>query len=348
MLEFTVQRCVVGVDLGGTNVRACAYFEDGRPAGPKFAQPSEAQSGTAAILNAIAACVENARQSSSVPVERVGMAVPGHIDDKNGTVMWSPNFGEEVNGVFRHWQNVPLKAPLQDRIGLPVSMGNDANLAALGEYRFGLGGNAAKCLVLLTVGTGIGGGVVMAAESLQGEARGALLLLGGNKGGGELGHIVVQHGGVTCNAGTYGAIEGYCQRDAIVERAVNRLRRGRKSILTEMVGGDLGEITPKHLSDAADAGDVLAIEIWDEVGTYLGVGIGSVINIFAPDIVAVGGQIANAGEWLIGPARRTAENVAIPSLFADARIEKATCIDDAGMLGGAALALQNDPGRLSG
>lgn len=331
---------MVGVDLGGTNVRACAYFEDGAPAGPKFSQSSDAQSGTDAILTAIATCVGNAREASSVPAERVGMAVPGHIDDAHGVVRWSPNFGEEISGIFHHWENVSLKAPLEARIGLPVSMGNDANLAALGEYRFGAGKNSAKCLVLLTVGTGIGGGVVMAADSVQGDARGPLLLLGGNKGGGELGHIVVQHGGVSCNAGSYGAIEGYCQRDAIVERAVNRLRRGRVSSMNAMVGGDLSLITPKLISDAAVAGDALAIEVWDEVGTYLGVGVGSCINIFAPDVVAIGGQIAYAGECLIGPARRAAENVAIPSLFADAKIVQAESIDDAGMLGGAALALQ--------
>ncbi|HRK21196.1 MAG TPA: ROK family protein [Fimbriimonadaceae bacterium] len=333
-------RCVVGVDLGGTNVRACAYFEDGSPAGPKFAQSSEAQSGNDAIFAAISACVRNAAEASSVPVERVGMAVPGHIDDANGVVRWSPNFGEEVQGIFHHWQDVSLKASIEQQTGLPVSMGNDANLAALGEYRFGAGKNSANCLVLLTVGTGIGGGVVMKASSVQGDARGPLLLLGGNKGGGELGHIVVQHGGATCNAGSYGAIEGYCQRDAIVERAVNRLRRGRNSLMNDMVSGDLSLVTPKLISDAADAGDELAIEVWSEVGTYLGVGVGSCINIFAPDVVAIGGQIAYAGEWLIGPARRAAENCAIPSLFSDARIVQAECIDDAGMLGGAALALQ--------
>lgn len=333
-------RCVVGVDLGGTNVRAAAYFEDGSSAGPKFSAPSDAQSGTEAVLEAIAECVGNAVREASVPPERVGIAVPGHIDDAAGRVLWSPNFGEDVNGVFQYWRNVEIKAPLEERIGLPVSMGNDANLAALGEYRFGSGKNSAKCLVLLTVGTGIGGGVVMASESVQGNASGPLLLLGGNKGGGELGHIVVQHGGVTCNAGSYGAIEGYCQRDAIVERAVNRLRRGRVSLMNDMVGADLSLVTPQLIAEAADKGDALAIEVWDEVGTYLGVGIGSCINIFAPDVVAIGGQIAKAGEWLIAPARRAAENVAIPSIFADSTILQAEQIEDAGMLGGAALALQ--------
>ena len=340
MLKSSVPRCVVGVDLGGTNVRACAYFEDGAPAGEKFTIPSDAQSGTQAVVDSIAECVDLAVKASSGKPERVGIAVPGHIDDANGIVRWSPNFGEEVHGVFQYWRDQPLKKPLEEKIGLPISMGNDANLAALGEYRFGIGRNSAKCLVLLTIGTGIGGGVVMAAESVQGEAKGTLLLLGGNKGGGELGHIIVQHGGVTCNAGSYGAIEGYCQRDAIEQRAVNRLRRGKKSVMNEMVAGDLSQVTPQLIFEAAEKGDALAIEIWDEVGTYLGVGVGSCINIFAPDIVAIGGQIAKAGEFLIAPARRAAQNCAIPSLFQDATIVQAELIDDAGMLGGAALALQ--------
>jgi glucokinase len=331
---------VVGVDLGGTNVRACAYLEDGSPAGPKFSEPSEAQSGIEAVVAAIASCVRNAVEAASVPAARVGMAIPGHIDDASGLVRWSPNFGREVDGVFQYWREKQVKEPLERAIGLPVSMGNDANLAALGEYRFGSGRNQAKCLVLLTVGTGIGGGIVLSSDAVQGDARGPLLFLGGNKGGGELGHTIVQHGGMTCNAGSYGAIEAYCQRDSIVERAVNRLRRGRASKMNEMTGGDLSQVTPKLISEAAEAGDALAIEIWDEVGTYLGVGIGSFINIFAPDVVAVGGQIALAGEWLLAPARRAAENAAIPSLFADASIVQAERIDDAGMIGGAALALQ--------
>ena len=219
-------------------------------------------------------------------------------------------------------------------------MGNDANLAALGEYRFGSGNNAAKCLVMLTLGTGIGGGVVMRPAAVQGDARGPLILVGGNQGGAELGHMVIQHGGLDCNAGTYGPLEAYCQRDAIVNRAVHRLRRGRKSVMQDSVKGDWSLVTPLMISEAAEAGDELAREIWAEVGAYLGVGIGSLVNIFAPDVFAIGGQISKAGEWLLGPARRAAENVAIPSLFADTKIVPAEQMEDAGLLGGAALALE--------
>jgi glucokinase len=333
---------VIGVDLGGTNVRAGAFYEDGTPAGESYSNPSRAQDGTEAILDSLAYTILQAARAAETPPTAVGLAIPGHIDDAAGVVRWAPNFGESIDGVFHYWQDVPIREPLVRRIDMPVVMGNDANMAALGEYRFGTGRNSAKCLVMLTIGTGIGGGVVMAPESLQGHvnARGPLVLLGGNKGGGELGHVVISHNGPDCNAGEYGSIEGYCQRDAIVKRGQHRLRRGRESILMEMLGGDISKLTPLHLSKAADQGDEVAIEVLAEVGTMLGVGIGNYVNIFAPDIVAIGGQIAKAGDPLMLPAIREARNIAIPSLWADAKVVVAEQIEDAGMLGGAALALE--------
>jgi glucokinase len=334
------QSCVIGVDLGGTNVRARAYFEDGSAASERFSNPSRAQEGTRAILEAIVLTVRAVQASASVPADRIGIAVPGHIDGRNGVVIWAPNFGETKDGIFLNWRHVPMAAPLEQELGVKVELGNDANLAALGEYRFGVGKKQAKCLVLLTIGTGIGGGVVMAPEAVHGDARGPLLLVGGNGGGAELGHTIVQHGGNDCRAGSYGALEAYCQRDAIVDRAVHRLSRGRASALRDLVGGDLAKVTPALISEAANLGDEMCLEVWDEVGTWLGVGIGSLINVFAPDVFAIGGQIAKAGEPLLGAAKRTARNIAIPSLFEDCRIVQAMQIEDGGILGAAALALE--------
>ncbi|WP_158409120.1 ROK family protein [Fimbriimonas ginsengisoli] len=332
--------CVIGVDLGGTNVRAGAFYEDGSEAGPSYSNPSKAQEGTPAILASIAATIQQAVATAAVKPTEVGLAIPGHVDDERGMIVWAPNFGENVNGVFKYWENVEVRDPLAKMTGLNIRMGNDANLAALGEYKFGTGRNSAKCLVMLTIGTGIGGGVVMAPISVQGDARGPLVLLGGNKGGAELGHTVVNYQGPECNSGEFGSLESYCQRDAIVRRAQHRIRRGRKTILNDMVGEDLSKLTPKHISQAAEQGDEVSLEVWEEVGTMLGVGIGNFIAIFAPDIVAIGGQIAKAGDLLLKPAIRTARNVAVPSLFSDAKIVVAEQIEDAGMLGGAALALE--------
>jgi glucokinase len=332
---------VIGVDLGGTNVRACAYYEDGSPAGDRISNPSRAQEGTAAILSAISETILRAADSASVKPTAVGMAIPGHIDSQKGVVVWAPNFGETRDGVFYNWENVSIGEPLAKAVGLPVLCGNDANLAALGEYRFGSGRGDANCLVLLTVGTGIGGGVIMKPVALHGDVRGPVMLLGGNQGGAELGHMILMNGGLDCNAGSYGAMEGYCQRDSIIRRAVHRLNRGRESLLREMVGKDYSKVTPQLIAQAAEKGDAMALEIWNEVGSWLGVGIGSLINVFAPDVFAIGGQIAKAGELLLGPARKTSCNIAIPSLFKDTKIVVAEQIDDAGILGGAAMALES-------
>jgi len=332
------ERCVIGVDLGGTNVRAQAIHEDGSAAGERFENPSHAQAGTEKILDAVSLTIRQAVASSKSPASAVGLAIPGHIDDAAGVVRWAPNFGQMVDGVFSYWQNVPMKAALESRVQLPIVMANDANAAAYGEYRYGLGEGKCRCLVLLTLGTGIGGGVVMAPTAVHGRASTPLLLLGGNLGGAELGHMLLLHNGLDCNAGSYGALEAYCQRDAIVRRATHKLRRGRASVLNDLTEGDLGKVSPKLISEAANQGDALAIEVWRETGEMLGAGIGSLINIFAPDVFAIGGQVAKAGKWILEPAIASAQGVAIPSLFQDASIQIAKELEDAGLLGAAALA----------
>lgn len=333
---------VIGVDLGGTNVRAGAVDASGAFLGDQFVQSSRAQEGLEATLQAIAFVIDRAKLTAKGCPRAVGIAIPGHVDDRRGVVIWAPNFGEYRGEIFECWHEIPIREMLAERVGLPIVIGNDANLAALGEYRFGVGRNRARCLVLLTIGTGIGGGVVLGPEAVLGRASGPLLLIGGNGGGAELGHTVILAGGLDCNAGSYGALEAYCQRDSIVRRAVFKVQRGRASLAQELAGGDLAAITPRHLAQAADQGDEVALDVFREVGTYLGVGIGNFINTFAPDIVAIGGQIAKAGEHLLGPARLAARDVAIPSLFADATITLGERIEDAGILGAAALALEAD------
>jgi glucokinase len=323
---------VVGVDLGGTNVRAQAFGADGSPAGQRVEMPSRAQEGFEATADAVCEAV----LAACPRPRKVGMAVPGHIDAAAGVVRWAPNFGRATPEGFAYWEDAPLGDAVQKGVGAAAVLGNDANCAALGEYRFGSGRGTAACLVMVTVGTGIGGGVVLGAGSVWGGSpSGPMVLLGGNQGGAELGHLCLLRGGLDCNAGSYGAFEAYCQRDAIVARARHKLRRGRESSLRALDG----QIEPRDIAAAADAGDELAQEVWDEVGAYLGAGLGSLINVFAPDVLAVGGQIAKAGEWLLGPARREARNVAIPSLFRECRIVPAEQGEDAGLLGAAALAL---------
>jgi glucokinase len=335
-----VPDCVVGVDLGGTNVRACAYFENGEPAGKKFENPSGGQDGVQAVLEAVASTIQQAIAGAATPPTAIGLAIPGHVDHKRGIVRWSPNFGKENNGVFEPWKDVPIREPLSKLLDIPLFMDNDANMAALGEYRFGVGNNNSHAFVMFTLGTGIGSGIILSPDSVIGNARGPLIVVGGNHGGAELGHQIISMDGLDCTAGTYGTLEAYCQRDAIIRRAQYKLMRGRQSLLNDLIEGDYSRITPRLISEACDHGDVVAIEVFREIGTFLGVGIANAINTFAPDIIAIGGQVSKAGKWILEPAILSAQNNAISSLFNDTTIVPATHVEDAGMLGGAALALE--------
>ncbi len=300
---------------------------------------SRAEEGEEQTLTAVAEVVKECLDEYGPGIDRVGLAIPGHANDKDGVVHWSPNFGVRMDGVLHYWRDVDVRRPLEAVLGMKVSLANDANAAALGEYRFGVGRNNANCLVMLTLGTGIGGGVVLGPTSLYGQVAHPVVLVGGNQGGAELGHTVISRGGLDSTSGAYGTVEAYCQRDAIVKRAQNKLVRGRASTMLDLANGDIGAVTPSIVTKAADQGDEVAQEVWREVGGYLGTAIGSLINVFAPDVFALGGQVSLAGDWLLKPAVDEARNVAIPSLFDSCRITVAEKIADAGVLGAAAVAL---------
>ncbi len=338
-------KAVVGVDLGGTNVRAGVFNTDGTPQGDYAQNPSRAQEGFKITLEQILLTITQAiERADCVPaqIEAIGMAVPGHIDAQRGVVRWAPNFGERKGEVFEVWKDVPLADAIRARIGIPVYMGNDANLAALGEYYYGSGKGTAKGLVMFTLGTGIGGGVVLTHHQIQGNARwqGGILLVGMNGGAGELGHTIINWHGRRCGCGAMGCVEAFAQRDAIVELAREKMRRNPTSLLNTLTEGDPAKITPALVSQASEQGDPTALEIWDEVGTYVGIAVATHINTFNPEVVAIGGQIAKAGEPLFRAIHRTVRDYAIPTLLEGCRIVPAERIEDAGILGAVALAQQ--------
>jgi glucokinase len=333
---------VVGVDLGGTNVRAAVVGRDGALLAPPVQYPSRAQEGFALTLEQITLAIREAIAAGGVSPAAIGMAVPGHIDATRGVVRWAPNFGEMRGEVFEVWRDVPLADAVQARLNLPVVMGNDANLAALGEYYYGVGRGRARGLVMLTLGTGIGGGVVLTRHQIQGNAHweGGVLLVGLSGGAGELGHTIINFAGPRCGCGARGCIEAYAKRDAIVELAREQARRNPDSLLNRLVEGDPAKITPALVSEAAAQGDPTALAIWREVGYYLGIAVASLISVFNPEIVAIGGQIAKAGTPLFEAIHRAVRDYALPTLLEDCRVVPAERIEDAGILGGAALAWQ--------
>ena len=272
----------LGIDLGGTTCSFGLLDENG--ALSQATQIETRQSDAPEILlGRIAATAREVIEKSPEKVAAAGIGVPGHIRHAQGVCVYAPN----LNG----WKNLPVGQLLSDQIGLPVMALNDANAAALGEARFGAGVGAADILVL-TLGTGIGSGLI-----LDGELR-----LGASERGAEIGHITVDTKDKRGSAGNVGTLESVCGRDAIVWRAMRALTTGQASLIWEICP-DLAQLAPLHIAQAAARGDSLARKVWMETASYLAVGIVNVV--FTADVsrVVIAGGVAGVGEPLFEPLR---------------------------------------------
>jgi glucokinase len=322
---------VVGVDLGGTNVRASVVDREEKTLG-RAENSSDAKLGVTNTVARIGDAVRNAVKDAGVTMEEVGavgIAVPGHIDVPNGNIRWAPNFGTFADDKYIPYKNIPLRDLVEAEIGIAMVMDNDANVAALGEYRYGAG-RGTKHLVMFTLGTGIGGGIIVDGEVLRGATGGAA----------EVGHIIIAAGVFSSANGAHGRLETLAGRDAICERAALKMESGRETKLWDYVDSTdaLQQIlTPQRIDEAADAGDVLAREILSDTGFYVGLGIASMVNVFNPEVVVIGGKISQS-DTLYNAALRSARANAVGSLFADAKIVRAELGDNAGIMGAAELA----------
>ena len=313
---------IIGIDLGGTNVRAAVVAREGKIIG-EGREPSLAMEGidvtVAQIIKAACSAVSGARIDMS-EVAGAGIGVPGQHKSREGIVLWSPN--------FKDWSGVQLLAPIREALGVPIYMGNDANVAALGEYKFGAG-RGTNSLVMLTLGTGIGGGIILDGK----------LWLGAGEYAAEIGHQVIMPNGPMCGCGRPGHLEALAQRDAIIERAARKIQSGRPSVLIEDSDWPDWSVTPATIAKAANEGDEVAIETMAETGYYVGIGVSNMINILCPDVVVVGGGISQAGDVLWGPLLRTVHALAITESRRVGRVVPAELGDDAGIMGGVALVL---------
>lgn len=321
------KKYLVGVDLGGTNVRAAVMDTSTETLVARGDNlTSLALEGVEQTAGQIALAAKNAMAKAGIQSDQVlgvGVAVPGHVKSTEGLVKWAPNFKDQ-------WKNVQISAPVSAALGLPVHIGNDANLAALGEFTYGVG-RTVRHLCMITLGTGIGGGIIIDGQVLEGADGGAA----------EVGHIIVAPGERGGN-GAFGSVEGLTQRDAIIERAARKIQDGRRTILAQEVDFDRFALTPAMIADAANKGDAVAIEVFEETGYYLGLCVANLINLFNPQMIVVGGGIAQAGELILDPIRRTAYACAIRSLSKSSPIVPAELGDNAGIYGAIALIEQKE------
>jgi len=316
-----------GVDLGGTTFSVGLLTREGEVvAHQQYDTPRS--DGEPLSLEAIVAAVSGTMESATVKpheLAAVGVGIPGPVDPEAGTIKQCPNM-HELDGV----NVVEL---VGEGVGAPAFIGNDAYCATLAELRYGAGRDVER-LVMFTLGTGVGGGIAL-GDSVQ---RGPRQIMG------EVGHIIVDPDGPPCGCGSYGCLEAIVGRDGIVGRAALLMREGRASSLAEMSGEGHGLLTPKMVSEAAEAGDAVACEVIEETGYYVGIALCDCIVLCDPDLIVIGGGIAAAGDLLFEPIRSTVRRRSMISGFDTTKIVAAELGSEAGMYGAAALAWEGTGG----
>ncbi|HET9707894.1 MAG TPA: ROK family protein [Gemmatimonadales bacterium] len=320
-------RYIVGIDLGGTNIVAGTVSEDGSEIHGVVSEPTRVEGGPDAVVDRI---VRLAKASmASVPgktIAGVGIGSPGPLDTKTGVVLLTPNLG---------WVNMPLRDRVAAGLGLPAALDNDANCAIYGEWWRGAA-RGVDYVVGLTIGTGIGGGIVLGGDVYRGASDIA----------GEVGHMTIDSTGRLCKCGNYGCLEAYASGPAIAARATEGITAGADSSLPSYVNNDLTKITAQVVYEAAHDGDEFALEVVRDTAKFLGAGIGSLINIFNPQVVVICGGVTLAGDKLFVPLRGEVKRRAFKPAVDVCRILPGELPGTAGVYGAAAVFAKMTWGRV--
>jgi len=280
---------VIGIDLGGTNCVVGAVADDGSRVIGDHSQPTLPARGVDAVIGDLIAMAKTTivtvrREDPSAEILGLGAGAPGPLNIHKGIVILTPNLG---------WTNVPLRARLGDALQLPAALENDANCAVQAECWVGAA-QEGQCVIGLTLGTGIGGGIVIDGKLSHGASDAA----------GEFGHMVIDFNGPICGCGNRGCLEAYASGVNIARRARELMADGRPTLLHKMSGGDSAAVTAMLVYEAAAAGDALAQHVADDTARYLGIGVANLLNIFNPDTVVILGGVIHAGDALFSPLRR--------------------------------------------
>ncbi len=315
-------RLVAGVDVGGTNVVVGTLPEDGSDLYGLLTEPTDLSGPEATvrqIIRLLRTSFEQTRAAlgaEEATVIGIGLGSPGPLDTKTGVVLLTPNLG---------WTNVPLRDLVSEATGLPATLDNDANCAVLGEWWRGAA-QGGRVVVGITIGTGIGGGIVLDGKIFHGASDVAA----------EIGHMSIDATGLRCKCGNYGCIEAYAAGPAIARRAVEGIEAGAESRLGEFVGGDLSNVTAQSVSDAARGGDAFCLEVMRETARFLGTAVSNLVNIFNPDVFVICGGVTKAGDLLFEPLRREVKRRAFAPAVAACRIVPGGLPGVAGVYGAAA------------
>lgn len=278
----------VGVDLGGTNIKTIAMNEAGVALIEKNI-PSETESGPSAVIDRMVSLINDLTRDGSLAGYRlcaIGIAAAGVVDMEKGVCKWLPN--------LPGWMGMPLVSKITERINTQTFLINDVRAMTLAEKTFGAG-RGVRNLICLAVGTGIGGGIIIDDK----------LYFGSEGFAGELGHQVVEARGPDCTCRNYGCLEALASGSNIAYQAIRVVKQGATTLIRDLANNDLNKITPQVVAEAARQGDRVAKDIWEREAFYLGTGIANLVLIFNPEMIILGGGVAEAFDLLIGGIRKT-------------------------------------------
>jgi glucokinase len=315
----------VGIDLGGTNLKACLVYQGDRLV-HQTRRTTEAEQGPEHVLDRIAEAADELRaHAPDGAIAGIGIGAPGNIDLAQRTVSYPPN--------FPNWGVVDMRQALQRRLGddLLVIVENDANCAGLGSAHYGIAVDH-DSFIMVTLGTGVGGAIIYRNKIFRGATGAA----------GEIGHISIDYEGPVDRWGIAGAIEAYVGQNFLSRHARYRLLTRYESKVHEMAEDDLVDISPRMLYEAAKAGDQPAQEILAWAGHKLGCMLGSAINLLDLATIVVGGGVSGAGDFILDPARETVMRYVMPGVRDRVQIIRETSGNDVGMLGAAHLIFQHE------
>jgi glucokinase len=313
------KKYIVAVDIGGTNTKIAVFR--GRAISDRISFPTGLCRGKNELIKFTCfqiAELLNRKNIKKNEVLGIGMGLPGLIDYNTGMVHYLVN--------VRGWKDVPLKKIMKRITGLDTYVDNDVNVTTLAELYFG-SAKGEKNAVCITLGTGIGGGLIMDGRLYRGGAFSA----------GEIGHVTVDLNGDKCNCGNKGCAEAYVGNKYLIRKVKKELKGKRNRVIEKLTQGNINRLTPDRLARAAAMGDAYSIRVWKQTGEYLGVALASVINILDPDRIVIGGGVANAGGFLFEPLIKTVKGRAMKIPANHVKISKSKLGDDAGLLGAATL-----------
>lgn len=309
----------IGIDVGGTNVKLALVDDKGKILYSNSV-PTRAEMGYEYTVNNIKQAIYDLMKEtklSTKDIEGIGFGFPGQVDYKSGIVRNAPN----IPG----WVEVPIAKLIEDEFKIPTRVDNDVRCAALGELNYGAG-KGCENLVCITVGTGIGSGLIINGKLVRGASNAA----------GEIGHIKLQmHDGPVCGCGDTGCLEAFASGPSIVAMAEEYIKGGKSTKYREMCGDE--QLSPYFVAEAAKSGDPVAKRIFAITGEYIGIGLASVVNLLNPERIIVGGGVADAGDLLLEPLKTTLKSRAMQIAGSAVEVVPAQLGNTAGVIGASLL-----------